>query len=152
MAGNSEKQLFPIPREPIEVDKDGEGQGIFYFHEPGDFLKGILFGIHKRQTIHYEFVTYRMRLWEGRQNGVDLLIKDDQLVEFPANMKMRRIIEDHELIGSLVRIVFRGKKGRYKKYEVFKDTGTFYESEEQKHGRFRKRQKIRKHKPAAAIA
>lgn len=146
MSGN-EQQKFPVPREPIVIEQ-GKEPGLFYFHETGDYLKGILFAIQIRQTIHYEFATYRMKLWEGRQDGVDLLVKPDQVVEFPANLKMRRVIEDHELIGSVVRIIYKGKRGRYKKYEVWKDTGTFYESEDRKYGRTKRKRKKRS-KPAA---
>jgi len=134
-----EKQLFPVRREFIATDQNGAGDGLFYFHEPGDFLKGILFGTMVRETLHYKFRTYRMKLFEGRQDGVDLLVTEDQIIEFPANQKMRRIIEDHELIGSLVRIVFKGKRGRYKKYEVYKDTGLLFKNEEQKNERSRSR-------------
>ena len=145
-ANMNEERLYPLRRVPMEVKPDGEGKGLFYFHEPGDYLSGILFGIQNRETIHYTMVTYRMRLFEGRQDGVDLIVKDDQLVEFPANVKMRRIIEDHEAIGSRVRIIFKGRRGRYKEYEVWQDKGTFFKDEEQLHGRIKRKRRKRKPK------
>ena len=137
-----EKQLFPLHREFIPEDK-GEGDGLFYFHEPGDYLKGILYGTLIRETLHYKFKTYRMKVYEGRQDGVDLIIDGEQMIEFPANVKIRRLVDDHELQGSLVKIVYKGKKGRYKKYEVWKDTGTFYAREEQKYGKIKRKRKSR---------
>lgn len=134
--GSTFEQLFPLPRKLLEVDQDDqEGQGMFYFHEPGDFLTGKLIGTRKRKTLHYEFKTYLMKAYQGRQDGRELILNGDgQIVEFPGNLKLRRILEDHELLGSRLRIVFKGKRGRFKKYDVFKDKGTYYESEEQKHG------------------
>jgi len=146
-----ERQLFPLPRKLLEVDDTSVGDGLFYFHDAGDYLKGILVGTQKRQSLHYEFKTYLMKVWQARQDGQPLIVKGNQVVEFPANMKMRRIIEDNQLMGAVIRVVYKGKRGRYKLYDVFKDTGTFYESEEKKYGKSsRKNRKSRK--PAFAGA
>jgi len=99
------------------------------------------------RTAHYPFITYKIKVIKARQNGVELIIEDDQVIEFPGNQELRRIIDDNELIGSLVKLVYKGKRGPYKKYDVFKDKGTFYPDEEQKHGRTKKRSKPRKRKP-----
>lgn len=142
---SSFEQQFPCSRRFIEVDEDGAGKGLFYFHEIGDYLFGYLLARDKKQTLHYQFVTYTMKVIEARQDGCDLIIHGDFIVEFPGNLKLRRILEDNELIRSLVKIVYKGKRGRYKKYDVFKDKGTFFKDEEPQYGR--KKTTRRKRKP-----
>ena len=145
-----EKQLYPLAREFIDLDEDGSGKGLFYFHATGDYLKGILCGTQTRETVHYKIKTYLMKLWEGRQDGVNLLLaKEDQVVEFPANISIRRIIEDHELLGSLIRVVFTGRRGRIKLYDVFKDTGTFHKNEQKRIAKQRKKRSKKNEKVPA---
>jgi len=135
IGADSFEQLFPLPRQLMELEKEGDAQELFYFHEHGDFLKGKLIGTRKRKSLHYETKTYLIKAYEIRQDGRDMIVSQDgQIVEFPGNLKLRQILEDHELIGSRIKIVFTGKRGRYKKYDVFKDIGTFREREYQKHG------------------
>lgn len=146
------KRMNPLPRRFAEVKDNGEGRGIFYFHNPGDFLYGYLLCKETVQTLHYPFTTFKIKALEGRQDGCDLVIAEDgQVFEIPANIVPRRIIDDHELIGSLVEIVFTGKRGRKKDYEVSADKGTFYKDLEQKHGKS-KRTRKRKPKARAGIA
>jgi len=135
------KQLKPVPRKFMEADKEGSGNGLFYFHDPDDFLFGYLIGKQSRETFHYRVTTYSMKAIEARQDGCDVIIEEDQVIEFPANIKLRRLLEDHELIGSLVKIIFKGRRGRYKKYEVYQDEGTFYSNQEQKYERTRRKRK-----------
>ena len=117
----SKVELFPLPVTLLELDEDGEGKGIFYFHEPGDYLCGTLIGKGTHKTIHYPLRTYILKpVFEARQDGRDMIIKDDQTVEFPRNIKLRRIIEDHydDILGKPIRVMYQGKRGRYKKYSV----------------------------------
>lgn len=144
------EQVFPLPRRFVEVDKDGDTKGVFYFHTPGDYLLGYLLCKETVQTAHYPFITYKIKVIEARQDGQDLIIEDDQVIEFPGNVELRRLIDDNELIGSLVKLLYKGKKGQYKKYEVFKDRGTFYQNEEQKHERTKRKRKKRSRKTTGA--
>ena len=141
------EQVHPLPRRFVEVDADGGGKGIFYFHRAGDYLLGYLLCRETIQTPHYPFITYKMKVLEARQDGENLIIEDDQVIEFPGNVQIRRIIDGHELIGSLVKIVFKGKSGQHKNYDVFKDTGTFYENKEPQYGKSRAKTTRRKRKP-----
>ena len=143
------KQLQPVPREYMETEDNGAGQGLFYFHEPGDYLLGYLLRKQKRETFHYNVTTYKIKAIEGRQDGCNIAVKEDQVIEIPANIKMRRIIEDHDLIGSLVKIVYTGKRGRIKKYDVFKDIGTLLPKQEQKNERTRRKRQKRVRKTLA---
>jgi hypothetical protein len=144
------EQVHPLPRRFVEVDKDGDTPGVFYFHNAGDYLFGYLLCKETVQTPHYPFITYKMKVIEARQDGQDLIIEEDQVTEFPGNIELRRIIDGHELIGSLVKLIYKGKKGQHKMYDVWKDRGTFYKNEEQKHGRTKT--KRRKRKPAGVAA
>lgn len=145
-------QQHPLPRRFVEVDEDGASRGVFYFHNHGDYLLGFLRCKQTVQTAHYPFVTYVMKVLEARQDGCDMLVEGDLLVEFPGNVELRRLIDDNELIGSLVKIIYKGKKGQHKKYDVWKDTGTFYENKEQQYGKSRTKTTRRKHKPNRATA
>ena len=139
------EKVKPLPRrfEQLERPKD-DVRGIFYFHQPGDFLYGFLLCKQTVETIHYPFRTYKIRALEGRQDGVDLKIAEDgEVIEIPANIVARRLIDDNDLIGSCVKIVFTGKKGQKKYYNVFKDKGIFLKDEEQKYGRTKKTRKKR---------
>ena len=143
------EQVYPLPRRFTEVDKDGDTNGVFYFHRTGDYLVGYLLCKETVQTAHYPFTTYKMKVLEARQDGAKIIIEDDRVIEFPGNVELRRLIDDHELIGSLVKLLYKGKKGQYKKYDVFKDRGTFYPNEEKQYGRSRKK---RKHKTTGVAA
>jgi hypothetical protein len=144
------EQVYPLPRRFAEVDNDGDTPGVFYFHNPGDYLLGYLLCKETVQTAHYPFTTYKMKVIEARQDGAKLIIEDDRVIEFPGNVELRRLIDDNELIGSLVKLLYKGKKGQYKKYDVFKDRGTFYPNEEQQYGRSRKKRKRKTTGVAAA--
>lgn len=148
-AGTFER-VYPLPRRFVEVDEDGGGKGIFYFHQVGDCLFGFLLAKNKVDTTHYPFISYVMKVLEARQNGCDMIVEEDQVVEFPGNLELRVLIDDNELIGSLVKIVYKGKKGQKKKYEVWKDTGTFYSNKEPQYGKSRSRKNRRKRKPGRA--
>ena len=129
-------EMHPLPRRFVETDKEGRGQGIFYFHKPGDFLYGYLLTKETVQTLHYPFTSFKMKALEARQDGIDLVIDEDgEIFEFPANIVPRRIIFDNELIGRLVKIIFKGKRGRKKDYKVFVDSGTFYKNEQESHAK-----------------
>jgi len=147
-------EMKPLPRRFEQVEKiDGEGRGIFYFHQPGDYVYGFLLTKKTIETVHYPFRTYLIRAFEAQQDGVPLYIsesEDGEIIEIPANIMIRRIVEDNELIGSLVKIVFIGKKGQKKYYRVFKDTGTFYKNEVEKYGRARKKRKVKRQQRTAA--
>jgi hypothetical protein len=134
-------EVQPLPRKFAETQENGESKGIFYFHHSGDYLYGYLLCKETVQTLHYPFASYKMRVLEGRQDGVDLLIDKDQVIEFPANFILRRKIDDNELIGSLVKIVYTGKQAQKKGYRVFKDTGTFRKNEIEKLAREKRRRK-----------
>jgi len=134
-------EVQPLPQKFAELKENGESQGIFYFHHPGDYLYGYLLCKETVQTLHYPFASYTMRVLEGRQDGVDLLIEEEQEIEFPANFYLRRKIDDNELIGSCVKIVYTGKQGAKKGYRVFKDTGTFRKNEIEKTAREKRRRK-----------
>ncbi|MCJ7805474.1 hypothetical protein MUP46_02425 [Patescibacteria group bacterium] len=125
-------EVQPLPQRFGELEESGESKGIFYFHHAGDYLYGYLLGKEVVQTLHYPFLSYKMKVLEGRQDGIDLLIEEDQVIEFPGNFVLRRKIDDNELIGSCVKIVFTGKQGQKKGYKVFKDTGTFRKNEIEK--------------------
>jgi hypothetical protein len=140
----SMEQVHPLPRRFAEVDKDGETPGVFYFHQAGDYLFGYLLCKETVQTVHYPFITYKIKVIEARQNGCNLIIEDDQVIEFPGNLELRQLIDDNELIGSLVKLVYKGKRGPYKKYDVFKDKGTFYSNKEQQYGRTKTKRRKRK--------
>lgn len=138
------KEVHPLPRRFAELQENGEDKRIFYFHTPGDFLYGYLLCKEKIETLHYPFSTYKIKAFKGVQDGVALIIEGDQVIEFPANMVLRRKIDDNELIGSLVRIVFQGKRGQKKDYKVFKDIGTFRVDEIEKRILAEKRRKKKK--------
>lgn len=126
-------EVQPLPQRFAELKENGESKGIFYFHHSGDYLYGYLLCKETVQTLHYPFASYKMKVLEGRQDGIDLLIEKDQVIEFPANFILRRKIDDNELIGSLVKIIYQGKQGQKKGYKVFRDTGTFRANEIEKH-------------------
>ena len=136
MKQNQQKHLtemHALPRRFVELDKEGKGKGIFYFHQPDDFLYGYLLCKETIQTLHYPFTTFKIKALEGRQDGVALVISEDgEVFEFPANIVPRRIINDNELIGSLVKIIYKGKRGRKKDYKVFVDIGTFHKNEQER--------------------
>lgn len=137
------EEVHPLPRRFAPIEKNKEARGVFYFHNSGDYLYGYLLCKEKVETPHYPFISYKMKAFEARQDGVDLLIEEDQIIEFPANIVLRRKIDDNELMGSLVKIVFtgnRGNRGQQKDYKVFKDTGTFRKNE------IEKRLKAKKHR------
>ena len=122
----TDRELFPLPVTLLEVDEDGSGKGIFYFHEPDDYLYGVLVGRVTHKTLHYPLRTYIMKPCFGaRQNGREMIVKNGQAVEFPRNVKLRRIIEDHydEILGKAIKVVYTGKRGRYKKYIVAEAKG-----------------------------
>ena len=144
------EQVHPLPRRFAEIDEGGDTKGVFYFHQAGDYLLGYLLCKETVQTIHYPFITYKMKVIEARQDGCDLVVEEDQVVEFPGNVELRRLIDGNELIGSLVKLIYKGKKGQHKMYDVWKDKGTFYSDEEQKHGRSGKTRK-RKRKPGKSV-
>lgn len=137
-------QMYEPPRRFAEVQADGDVEGVFYFHQAGDYLFGWLLCKESIQTAHYPFVTYKMKVIEARQDRHDLIVDEDQVIVFPGNVMLRRIIDGNELIGSLVKIVFKGKRGHAKNYDVFKEKGTFYSNQEQKHERSRKRAKSKR--------
>jgi len=129
-------EMHPIPRRFEELDKKGKGKGIFYFHTPDDFLYGFLLCKETVETVHYPFTTFKIKALEGRKDGIDLSIGEKgEVFEFPANIVPRRIINDNELIGRLVKIIFKGKRGRKKDYKVFVDSGTFYKNEQEAHSK-----------------
>lgn len=135
-------EMHALPRRFAELDKEGAGKGIFYFHQPDDFLYGYLLTKETVQTIHYPFTTFKIKALEGRQDGIDLVIGEEgEVFEFPANIVPRRIIFDNELIGSLVKIIYKGKRGRKKDYKVFVDIGTFHKNEQEKYSKQKKMMK-----------
>jgi len=133
-------EMHALPRRFVELDKEGKGKGIFYFHQPDDFLYGYLLCKETIQTLHYPFTTFKIKALEGRQDGVALVIPEDgEVFEFPANFFPRRIINDNELIGSCVKIIYKGKRGRKKDYKVFVDIGTFHKNEQERVEKKRKK-------------
>jgi len=126
MLEKSDRELFPLPVTLFEVDEDGSGKGIFYFHEIDDYLYGVLVGRVTHKTLHYPLRTYVMKpCYRARQNGREMIVKDNQAVEFPRNVKLRRLIEDHweEILGKPIKVIYTGKRGRYKKYIVAEAEG-----------------------------
>jgi len=142
------EKMHPLPRRFAALQENGDAQSVFYFHQPGDYLFGFLLCKETVETLHYPFMTYKMRVLEGRQDGVNLVIEEDQVIEFPANIRPRRIIDDNELIGSLVKIVFTAKRGRQKEYDVFRDKGTFRKDEQRQTARPKKKKTKAKAKGA----
>lgn len=111
---------------------------IFYFHDVDDYLKGRLFGARHRDHQHYSNKTYLLKVTEGRQDGQDFVVSPDveRIEEIIAYRDLRRIIEQNELMHSIIRIVYIGRIGGWgghhrKVWEVFKDIGRLYEHEEQ---------------------
>lgn len=139
-------------KEVVESDefytmqKVSEGSEIFYFRAIGDYLKGFLI---TRQTLvltHRKQVIYKMKAQEIRQDGEDVPVKDDQVVEFPGLKYLRRVIDKNELIGSLIRIVYIGREKTglghsAKVFDVFKDLGVISRKEIYQDGRKRKYKK-----------
>jgi len=143
----AEVELFPLPQKLLELDEGDEGKGIFYFHEIEDYLYGVLAGKNSHKTIHYMLKTYIMKpCFEARQDGRDMIVKEDQAVEFPRNLKLRRRIEDHydEILGKPIRVVYLGKRGRYKKYYVSLVEGVWTPKEKQINGKSHKKRASRK--------
>ena len=135
-------EMHPLPRRFEEVKENGEGKGIFYFHVPGDYLHGILLSKQTVQTLHYPFTSFLIKAFDGRQDGIDLVIPEKgQVFEIPANWLPRRIIDDNELIGSLIVVKYKGKKGQKKDYYIWKDTGTFYKNESRQLPKIHKKRK-----------
>ena len=139
-------------KEVVESDgfytmqKVSEGSEIFYFRAIGDYVKGFLIS---RQTIvltHCRQVIYKMNVQAMRQDGEDVPVEDDQVVEFPGLKHLRRIIDKNELIGSLIRIVYIGREKTglghsAKVFDVFKDVGVTSRKESYQDGSKRKYKK-----------
>ncbi len=104
-----------------------DGRFFFYFNNLGDFVKGRLLGKRANADVHRSN-SYRMELCELNVNGKNVPVDYNEIVEFFANRQLQRTIDRNELIGSLVRIAYIGKKktrfGHYQKvYAVYKDLG-----------------------------
>ncbi len=138
--------------EFFTTPKTLEGTNIFYFHNFGDYLKGFLISRQTLVLTNYKTVTYKMKVQEIRHDGKDVPVKDGQVEEFPGLSGLRRIIDKNELIGSLVRIVYIGRKktgfGHSAKiFDVFKDVGVLRRKELRQDG---SKRKCKKRKRAAA--
>ena len=131
------------------IAQDGD---IFYFHQYGDYLKGFLISRQNRTTRDYPMVTYKMKVQEMRQDGEDVPVKDNQVVEFPGLKYLRRVIDKNELLGSLIRIVYIGREKTglghsAKVFDVYKDVGVASRKETYQDGSKRKYKKRARTKP-----
>jgi len=102
----------------------------FVFCDYGDYLKGVLLSKHSNVDIHRSN-SYKIKAFEGRQAGADFESEEGQVEEFFANMRTQRIIDQHKLIGSSIRIVLVGQQkvkfhGGHaaKVYDIFEDKDT----------------------------
>lgn len=119
--------------------KIADGGDIFYFHELGDYLKGVLLSRQTAILTNYKTVTYKMEVREMRQDSKDVPVKDNQVVEFSGLKYLRRVIDKNELIGSTIRIVYVGRQRTglghsAKVFDVFKITGISSEKESYQDG------------------
>ena len=133
------------------TDKTRSGPDFFFFHYYGDYLKGQLLSKQKSYDIQRQ-PSYRIRVEAMRQDRVEVPVVEGQVVEFPGNKHLQRVIDKNELIGSTIRIVYIGRqKTRFghsaKIYDVFKVTGIFKESERRQDGSTRKYKKRAGTKP-----
>lgn len=127
--GRQSKRFYT---EPVLAES---GREIFYFRQAGDYLKGILIGRTEKLFLYYSNRTYLIQVHEGRQEGVNFIVQDeDRIEEIIAYRDLRRIIEQNDLMHSVVRIVMIGKvrthAGHFRfVWEVYKETGTFRSAE-----------------------
>jgi len=130
------------------TQKTSKGRDFFYFHEYGDYLKGFI--LSKQSNAHISRSnSFRIKVTEMRRDGKDVAVEDEQVEEFFANYQLQRTIDKNELIGSLVRIVYIGRKktgfGHSAKiYDVFKDVGVSRRKELRQDGTKRKYAKRKK--------
>jgi len=134
------------------LQRISEGSDIFYFLALGDYVKGFLISRQTLVLYNRKQVVYKMKAQEIRQDGKDVPVKDDQVIEFPGLKYLRRVIDKNELIGSLVRIVYIGRQKTglghsAKVFDVFKDLGVFTRKESYQDGPNQRKSKSRK-KPA----
>ncbi len=108
----------------------------FTFCDYDDYLKGVLLSKHCNAYMN-RTCSYRIRVREGRQAGMDFVFEDEEVLEFFANWRVQRVIDQNKLIGSSIRIVFIGRqKTRFggnpaKVYDIFiaKDTQEILQNE-----------------------
>lgn len=110
------------------IQKVSEGSDLFYFRAIGDYVRGFLLSRKTLVLTYRKQVIYKMKVQEMRQDGEDVPVEDDRIVEFPGLKYLRRVIDKNELIGSLIRIVYIGRQKTglghsAKVFEVFKDLG-----------------------------
>lgn len=139
------------------LQRISEGSDIFYFLALGDYVKGFLLSRQTLVLYNRKQVVYKMKAQEIRQDGNDIPIEGDQLIEFPGLKYLRRVIDKNELIGSLVRIVYIGREKTglghsAKVFDVFKDLGVISRKEVYQDGRKRKYKKRAGTKPAGRRA
>jgi len=126
------------------------GRPIFYFQQPGDYVKGRLIGT---TTAIYQFYSqriYKIEAWEIVQYGQIVPVEEDHIIEIVAYRDLQRIIDRCELMGSIVRIKMIGRLrtsgGHFRfVWEVYKDMGTFTENEVKQIPKTRKKRKAEKH-------
>ena len=155
---NEQRIGGPDLKEVVESDsfytlqRISEGSDIFYFLALGDYVKGFLI---RRQTLvlyNRKQVVYTMKAQEIRQDGKDIPVEDEQLIEFPGLKYLRRTLDKNELLGSLIRIVYIGRQKTgfghsAKVFDVFKDVGVASRKEIYQDGSKRKYKKRARTKP-----
>jgi len=146
-------------KEVVESDefytmqKVSEGSELFYFRAIGDYVKGFLIARQTLVLTHRKQVVYKMKVQEMRQDGEDVPVEYNQIVEFPGLKHLRRVIDKNELIGSLIRVVYIGREKTglghsAKVFDVFKDLGVTSRKESYQNGSTRKYKKRAGTKPA----
>jgi hypothetical protein len=123
----------------------------FYFRQIGDSIKGRLIGESRTRYPYYQQKLYRIEVWSMRQDGVDLDVEPGTIREVPSYKWLQRLIKHCQLMHSIVRVVYVGRKrtshGHCEYiFRVWKDSGALTESEDEQYEPERKK---RERKPGA---
>ncbi len=138
--GTHEKQVGADLVDPVVKSTDFrtvQEPEPFYFRQVGDYVKGNLIGESHTQLRYFKQKLYRIEVWEARQDGAALDIPAGCIREVPGYKWLQRLIKHCQLMHSIVRFVYIGRKrtshGHCEYlFRAYQDKGTFTESEVEK--------------------